>query len=708
MKKKKQTAALLLGLLLGVQLVPYQELWAAEQHEQETDALLAEAVADMEEGAYAEGEALISIETTQAAALTTEGIYRYDRAVQIEEVRSFGEDTESGRDTYIVHLRSDKYTTEELMELALDQYGVDAVSANSYRHLMAADPYADSQWHLDGAGADSRGIRFSEQKVTAKETPVIAVIDTGVDYTHPDLADSMWVNPYPAQLSGTYGYDFADDDTDPMDKNGHGTHVSGIAAASQQNGIGITGASAAKIMALKVVEDGSTDITDAAIIAAYGYIYDAMEAGVSVRAVNCSWGGSYDTNGMLARAINAVGKLGALSVFAAGNDGTDWDWVSQKLATPYDLNSPYVVIVGASDEDDAAAEFSDYSASYVDLFAPGCGILSTYNEPMYLPELYSDAQRAALSVYYNTCSASDQNILPADQTWDCFYTAQQLGIASDYSVSVQQMKDGADGYLKLTVTRERVSGSGEIAGSIYVDVTGLQLDRAATYYVAFSDGAESGSHMDWEAAMMTSTAEKSRFVERDGRTYLRIVGLDIDESQIGRKMYLYLDDLAISVANADEASFGAYQYCSGTSMSTPIVSAAVATLAAANPTLSAKAVRAQLLKSVRSVSGLKGLCVTGGIIDFSKLKTLATKVTLNKKSATVHYGKKLTLKAKVAPTYVTTAKVKWKSSNTKYATVNSKGVVTMKKAGIGHTVKITATTTDGSKKSATCRIRLKK
>ncbi len=707
MKKRKKAAALALGLLLGLQLVPVQELRAAQIYEEQAGALLAEAVADLEEGAYAEGEALISIESTTTGALTTEGTYRYDRAVQIEEVRVFGEDADSGRDTYIVHMTSEKYTTEELMELALRQYGVDAVSANSYRKLMAADPYADSQWYLDGTGVDGKGIRFSAQTVTAKETPVIAVIDTGVDYTHPDLAGSMWVNPYPERLTGTYGYDFADDDADPMDQNGHGTHVSGIAAASQENGIGITGASAAKIMALKVVEDGKTEITDAAIIAAYEYIYDAMEAGVNVRAVNCSWGGSYDTNGILARAVNAVGKAGALSVFAAGNDGTDWDWVKQKLPTPYDLDSPYVVIVGASDEDDAAAEFSDHSESYVDLFAPGCNMLSTYNEYLYMPEIYSAAQREQLSVYYNTCGASADNILPQGQTWDQFYTAQQLGIATDYTVSVQKMKDGSDGYLKLTVTRDRVSGSGEVAGSIYVDVTELIADRQATYYVAFSDGAESGSHMDWQADMMVSTPEKSRFVECNGRTYMRIVGLDIDKSQIGRKMYLYLDDLAISTANAEEASFGAYQTCTGTSMAAPVVSAAVATLAAANPTFSAKTVRTQLLKAVRTVSGLKEQCVTGGIIDFSKLKTLVTKVSLNKTTATMHYGKKLTLRAKVAPSGAS-AKVKWKSGNTKYATVNSKGVVTMKKAGIGHTVKITATAADGSKKSATCKIRLKK
>ena len=143
-------------------------------------------------------------------------------------------------------------------------------------------------------------------------------------------------------------------------------------------------------------------------------------------------------------------------------------------------------------------------------------------------------------------------------------------------------------------------------------------------------------------------------------------------------------------------------------MAAPVVSAAVATLGAANPTLSAKSLRSLLLKSVRKVSSLSGKCVTGGIVDAAKFVTLATKVTLNKTSATLAYGKTLTLKAKVSPTYVSSTKVTWKSSNTKYATVSSKGVVKVKKAGIGHTITITATASDGSKKKATCKIKLKK
>ena len=128
---------------------------------------------------------------------------------------------------YVALVRSDTYTTQELMEIAAEKYYVDAVAPNSYAHLcdMGKDTLSDYQWYLDGTGAiqtDSKGIQFSGLSVSPSMQPVVAVIDTGVDYTHEDLKDSMWVNPYQSKgLEGTYGYDFANDDDDPMDTEGN-------------------------------------------------------------------------------------------------------------------------------------------------------------------------------------------------------------------------------------------------------------------------------------------------------------------------------------------------------------------------------------------------------------------------------------------------------------------------------------------------------
>lgn len=708
MIKRFLAGALMAAVFAGMQTIPLQYVQAAQVRQDEAGRLLEAATEELEKGSYAEGEAIVSLEAAGTVALAREGVYRFDSDVQVEEVNEFGVDEQTGKEKYIVHLTSEKYTAEELMRLALEQYYVDGVGANQYRQLFAADPYRSAQWYLDGSGADSKGIRLAKQQVTCKKTPVIAVIDTGVNYNHPDLADNMWDNPYPDILPGVCGYDFGDDDADPMDQNGHGTHVAGIAAAKSKNGIGIAGVSDAEIMALKVVSKDADKITDTAIISAYDYIYDAMTAGVNVKAVNCSWGGNHDQNGVLSKAVNAVGRLGALSVFAAGNDHVNWDQVRTALVTPYDLDSSYVVIVGASDEQDEAAYFSDYGADYVDLFAPGSNMLSTGVEPLYLPGIYTAGERQNNSVYFNRFENTTANILPQGQTWKNYYTAQELGIATEYTVDIESVKNGGNGYVKLDITRSRASQSGEseAAGSIYVDVTDLQLDQNATYYVSFLEGTRSGSKISWQAANMVSKTGASRFVTSGGRTYMRIVGLEIAPKAAGQKMYLYLDDIGISTANPNPETFGAYTYMSGSSMAAPVVSASIATLGAANPTISGKELRSLLLKCVRKVSGLSGKCKTGGVIDASKFITRATKLTLNKKSATLRYGKTLTLKAKVSPSYAVGTKVTWKSGNTKYATVNSKGVVRVKKAGIGHTVKITATASDGSGKKAVCRIKL--
>ena len=189
---------------------------------------------------------------------------------------------------------------------------------------------------------------------------------------------------------------------------------------------------------------------------------------------------------------------------------------------------------------------------------------------------------------------------------------------------------------------------------------------------------------------------------------MRILGLDIPEKEAGRAKDVYLDDIAISAANPDSTQFGAYMIMEGTSMAAPVVSGVLAVLGSANPNLTAKQLRRLLLTCVRRVSSLSDRCITSGIIDMSQMKTWATRVTLNKTGATLRYGKTLTLKAKVSPAYVTSTRVTWKSGNTKYATVDKKGVVRVKKAGIGHTVTITATAADGSKCKASCKIKLTK
>jgi len=213
---------------------------------------------------------------------------------------------------------------------------------------------------------------------------VVGVIDSGIDYTHPDLAANIWTNPFEIPGDGIdndgngyiddiHGWDFANDDNDPMDDNGHGTHVSGTIAAVGNNNTDVAGISwSSKLMALKILgADGSGELS--AAIAALNYADDMAARGVNIRATNNSYG---DPGFSLAMedAIRASGEAGLLFIAAAGNSNTNND------VTPfYPASSPLdnIISVAATDNHDQRASFSNYGATTVHIGAPGVSTWST-------------------------------------------------------------------------------------------------------------------------------------------------------------------------------------------------------------------------------------------------------------------------------------------------------------------------------------------
>ena len=189
---------------------------------------------------------------------------------------------------------------------------------------------------------------------------IIAIVDTGVDYNHPDLSASMWTDS-----NSHHGYDFVNGSDYPMDDDGHGTHVAGIAGATTNNGIGIAGVSwGCSIMAVKVlpaVGGGSySDIAD-------GVDY-AVDNGV--RVINMSLGGTANSLA-LENAINDAYDANVVIVAAAGNSADDLD-VNSYYPACYDK----VICVSATNSNDQYSSFTNYG-SYVDVAAPGEDIYST-------------------------------------------------------------------------------------------------------------------------------------------------------------------------------------------------------------------------------------------------------------------------------------------------------------------------------------------
>lgn len=213
---------------------------------------------------------------------------------------------------------------------------------------------------------------------------VIAVIDSGVQYTHPDLQANMWVNP--SEIAGNgidddgngyvddvYGIDATTNSGNPADDNHHGTHVAGTIAAVGNNATGITGINQqAKILACKFLKsDGIGRISDA--LKCLDYIYALKIKGINVVVTNNSWGGAGYSQSM-ADAIEMHRKAGILFVVAADNDGTNNDTSPHYPANYF---KPNVISVASTDQRDALAPSSDYGRRTVHVGAPGVNIYST-------------------------------------------------------------------------------------------------------------------------------------------------------------------------------------------------------------------------------------------------------------------------------------------------------------------------------------------
>lgn len=227
--------------------------------------------------------------------------------------------------------------------------GVESVQPNyiAKAFFTPNDPRYANQWWLKKVGAPNAwDINLGAPTVK------IGVVDSGVDYNHEDLKGKVIL-----------GRDEINNDNDPMDDDGHGTHVSGIAAANTNNGIGGAGLGFnCQIIAVKVLGADGTGSYDA--IAAG--IVNAADLGAQV--INLSLGGPISTDNLLASIKYAANK-GVVLVAAAGNDGTQ--------IPGFPGSYPECICVAATDEDDKKTDFSTYGNDWVDVAAPGIRILST-------------------------------------------------------------------------------------------------------------------------------------------------------------------------------------------------------------------------------------------------------------------------------------------------------------------------------------------
>jgi len=258
-----------------------------------------------------------------------------------------------------------------------------------FKHLHPNDARFSDQWALDNdgrnggkEGADIGALR-AWVTTTGDDDIVVAVLDSGVDYTHSDLQNNIWIRPEKIKqyedrelgsIEDVHGYNAVENTGDPMDENGHGTHCAGIIGAEGGNEIGISGVNwKVKIMPLKFM-NASGFGTGKNAIEAINYVIDRKRAGVNVRVISASWGTRLRSRA-LEDVIRKAHEAGILLVAASGNDGINTDHLPQYPAG-YDLGN--LISVAALNRKDELASFSNYGAKSVHLAAPGANILSTW------------------------------------------------------------------------------------------------------------------------------------------------------------------------------------------------------------------------------------------------------------------------------------------------------------------------------------------
>lgn len=591
---------------------------------------------DKKKKTYVEGEAVVMMKGSDlvSTGASLNKIMDVSSSIKVENVSDFKERKSS---VSVVTVSSKKLSTKKIIDELKDEEDVLIAEPNYiYRaSSITNDTYSNFQWSLENkginngkVGEDIKPTEMWNKKSTEKDTPVVAIIDSGVDYTHPDLKDKMWVNPYQNKLKGVHGFDFTGtiDDGEPMDDAGHGTHCAGIIGATRNNNEGVSGvADNVKIMALKFLNSSGMGTTEDAV-SAYNYIYNAMKLGVNVVAVNNSWGGNENSE-ILLNIINKVGKAGAVSVCAAGNEGTDFDAEEEYTGendgddddgeiifkkdifddddeeeSPYTYpacyDSKYIISVAATGEDGTVADYSNYGKNSVDIAAPGSDILSTVSYNSFLPTIYSqeeinekcqkyitkDFKANVVDLSSNQSGESatisetntgyddglgDKNCLQADFTVDkggtyAIEIPYTLNSKSTNNIHTSLMFNIAKAPA-YTEDPDLLMSQGICFGDFGINEK-YTVDDVMSKNLAY---AFEMSSKDWVHIDTTNLAPKNETGER------KLVVLLVVESS--GEYTIKLDNIGLSKGtDNEEESFGKYDIYSGTSMATPCVTGSIA------------------------------------------------------------------------------------------------------------------------------------
>ncbi len=560
---------------------------------------------------YVRGEILVKFKDNATAA-TINNINSYMGVVRKKDFKKVG----------VQQIKlPDDMTVEEAIEYYRHDPAVEYAEPNYIVHAMATTPNDTSfsqLWGLDNTGQN--GGTFDADidapeawdMTTGSDSVVIAVIDSGVAYNHPDLKDNIWTNTGETScedgidndsngyIDDCNGWDFLSDDNDPEDYYEHGTHVAGIIAAVGNNNEGVTGVMwQAKIMPLRFLGiNGSGTVADA--VAAILY---ANANGAHV--INASWGGD---NYSLALK-DAIDASNAVVVCAAGNDGVDND------STPYypaSYTSSNIITVAATDHNDGIAVFSDYGAASVDLAAPGVDIYSSI--PVF-------SYGAEVTVYGEEDFDGESGDLPlsgwsrggSNSTWA---VTAGTGIAGTNSLEDSPAGSYADntdswaGYMTPIISEK------DTLYTLTFNWKGYLEDHFDYLEIDYSVDGSSWSWVDYRtgtnAGFTADSTDKFTFIAEMYDSFYFGFGLSSDNSNTEDGVYIDDVKLVKKAITVDSYSYKDYQ---GTSMAAPYVSGVAGLIKAMTPGLSNPEIKDAIIKSVDAESSLKNKIYTGGRLN---------------------------------------------------------------------------------------------
>ena len=641
-----------------------------------------------------------SAEDTEAAESAQEKIIEeaIDGNFTIDDTIVIETADETAEDMVVSVVSSSDYSAEDLADTLQKADGIKYAEPN-YKYTISSipdwnDTFIKDEWYLG-----ENGINVNKAPETAGTDPVVlAVMDTGIDYTHPDLEDRMWTAPEGFSLKGEHGVDWSDRDDDPMDENGHGTHCAGIIAAAANNSKGVAGVAGTvpnvQLMGVRVLDpDGSGYLED--IVRAFKYLIRAKNEGVNIKAVNCSFGAEA-TSDIFDEVIEQAGQAGILTIAAAGNETQNNDSTN---VSPANSKSDYVVVVAATDEDGSLASYSNFGQKNVDIGAPGSNIISSVSYYNFAPYLYdAESVKATTQVYgefgdapiATDAETGEDTVLPVLGT---AYDGSEITDVATFGASKMYADKSKEsqGKMSLEITDENGFGVGNNDKSLRWKIT--DADPGDKYILYFPYEKLKGnpvinivfrSHTGYEETdgtglLLVGDVKIDDIDSQGNLTYSTtaedtMTGIGVDptwnsiwqasgiyddlydrsdvkdlaadryglgfvyESFSGGDIYVDISSIAISLADVDEVKFGAYDVYSGTSMATPAVTGAAGLIAAADPSIDAETLKATLLGTTRASSSLNGQCSTGGRIDFAEYSGQAETAKPSISSAAADYG----------------------------------------------------------------------